>query len=188
MLCLHSAIRHLVHMIEQAQKELQKLRWVVLIYIFVLKLEVNLSLPPKLYRGRCASCCHGHREKDPVKTVIKKCDPALPKQLHSSCLFYSKFCVRFVESSLKLPIVKFHFTTDNLMCSCLCKDIFPDGGLTFYFFIYLRVLCQPCTEICPSGCCPLQPWLHKYFLAILLGIECTWKSATGTADAKEMRK
>lgn len=31
MLCLHSVIRHLVHMIEQAQKELQKLRWVILI-------------------------------------------------------------------------------------------------------------------------------------------------------------
>lgn len=33
MLFLHSVIRHLVHMIEQAQKELQKLRWVILIYI-----------------------------------------------------------------------------------------------------------------------------------------------------------
>lgn len=71
MLCLHSVIRHLVHMIEQAQKELQKLRWVILIYIFVLKLEVNLSLPPSYtMKDVCAGCCHGHRVKYPVKTVI----------------------------------------------------------------------------------------------------------------------
>lgn len=84
-------------MIEQAQKELQKLRWVILIHIFVLKLEVNLSLPTSYAKEDVyAGCCHGHRAKDSVKTVIKKCDPALPKQLHSSCLFYSKFCVWFV--------------------------------------------------------------------------------------------
>lgn len=84
-------------MIEQAQKELQKLRWVILIYIFVLKSEINLSLPPSCTKKDVrAGCCHGHREKDPVITIINECDPALPKQLHSSRLFYSKFCVWFV--------------------------------------------------------------------------------------------
>lgn len=64
MLWLHSVIRHLVHMIEQAQKELQKLRWVIL--VLVLKLEVNLSLPPSctkedLYAGWLNAWSQGKR-------------------------------------------------------------------------------------------------------------------------------
>lgn len=65
MLCLHSVIRHLVHMIEQAQKELQKLRWVILIQIFVLKLEVSIFfLPGCTKEDVYAGFCHGHREKN----------------------------------------------------------------------------------------------------------------------------
>lgn len=75
-------------MIEQAQKELQKLRWVILFLIFILKLEVESEplFPPPTpsYTKACvyaAAVIIG--KKDPVITIDKESDPAFPKWLHS---------------------------------------------------------------------------------------------------------
>lgn len=100
------------------------------------------------------------------------------------CLVCLNLCSGFVEFSLKCSTAFFSLViiqcavvsakTSSLILG-LAFSLFQGSLWALYWDLSVWML-------------SLQSWLHKCVLAVLLGIECTWKLATSNAGVKEMRK
>lgn len=87
------------------------------------------------------------------------------------CLVCLNLCSGFVQSSLKCSTAFFSL----LIISCAVVSAKTSSlilGLAFYFSLFQGSLWALCWDL-SIWMLSLQSWLHKCFLAVFLGIECT---------------